>query len=63
MQYTDEPFGNTTLSGSDTIAYTGREMDATGPCLYFYRARYYAPILQRFVSEDPSRELSRRQIF
>ena len=29
----------------------GRELDATG--LDFYRARYYSPTLQRFVSEDP----------
>jgi len=53
-QYTYEPFGNTTLSGSTTtnsFAYTGRELDATG--LYFYRARYYNPALQRFISEDP----------
>ncbi len=30
---------------------TGRENDSTG--LYFYRARYYSPTLQRFISEDP----------
>jgi RHS repeat-associated protein len=30
---------------------TGRENDATG--LYFYRARYYSPTYQRFVSQDP----------
>lgn len=30
--------------------YTGRENDGTG--LYFYRARYYSPTLQRFASED-----------
>ena len=53
-QYTFDPFGNTTPSGSSTtnsFAYTGRELDATG--LYFYRARYYSAGLQRFVSEDP----------
>ncbi|WP_157835386.1 RHS repeat-associated core domain-containing protein, partial [Xanthomonas sp. SHU 166] len=31
--------------------YTGRERDASG--LYYYRARYYAPSLGRFLSEDP----------
>ena len=31
--------------------YTGRENDETG--LYFYRARYFDPVLKRFVSEDP----------
>ncbi len=53
-QYTFEPFGNTSITGTSTtnsFAYTGRELDATG--LYFYRARYYNPQLQRFVSEDP----------
>lgn len=52
--YTFEPFGNTTVAGSSTtnsFAYTGRELDASG--LYFYRARYYSPLLQRFISEDP----------
>ncbi len=54
-QYTFEPFGNTTQSGSSTtnsFAYTGRELDAGN--LYFYRARYYNPQLQRFISEDPA---------
>lgn len=54
--YTYEPFGATTTSGAATtssFAFTGRESDATG--LYFYRARYYHPVLQRFVSEDPLR--------
>ena len=53
-QYTYEPFGNATLtSGSSTnpYEYAGRENDGTG--LYYYRARYYSPTLQRFVSEDP----------
>jgi len=54
-QYTFEPFGNTTVSGAATtnsFAYTGRELDGTG--LDFYRARYYNPQLQRFISEDPA---------
>ena len=52
--YTYEPFGNTTISGSSGNPYqfTGRENDGTG--LYFYRARYYSPTLQRFVEQDPS---------
>jgi len=52
--YTFESFGNTTVTGASStngFAYTGRELDATG--LYYYRARYYHPQLQRFVSEDP----------
>jgi len=53
-QYTYEPFGNTTVSGpasTNAFQYTGRENDGTG--VYFYRARYYSPIYQRFISEDP----------
>lgn len=54
--YTFEPFGNVTTTGAVTtnsFAFTGRELDPTG--LYFYRARYYSPSLQRFISEDPIR--------
>lgn len=52
-QYTYEPFGQTTVSGSassNASQYTGRDNDGTG--LLYYRARYYSPTLQRFVSED-----------
>jgi len=55
-QYTFEPFGNTSVTGAATtssFAYTGRELDAGN--LYYYRARYYNPSLQRFMSEDPIR--------
>jgi RHS repeat-associated protein len=53
-QYTFDPFGNTTASGAsstNSYEYTGRENDGTG--VYFYRARYYSPTLQRLISEDP----------
>jgi len=51
--YSYEPFGKTTEMGSTTNAlqYTGRENDGTG--LYYYRARYFSPIRQRFITEDP----------
>lgn len=52
--YTYEPFGQTGSGGaasSNPSQYTGRENDGTG--LYYYRARYYSPTLQRFISEDP----------
>jgi RHS repeat-associated protein len=52
--YTYEPFGRSQSSGSgsDTpYRFTGREEDL--PNLYYYRARYYAPGRQRFLSEDP----------
>jgi RHS repeat-associated protein len=51
--YTYEPFGKTTVSGasSNTFQYTGRENDGTG--LAYYRARYYASSLSRFLNEDP----------
>jgi RHS repeat-associated protein len=54
--YTYDPFGNVTVSGEasdNPFQYTGREDDGTG--LYYYRARYYSPELQRFISEDPMR--------
>jgi RHS repeat-associated protein len=53
-QYTYEPFGVTTQTGSASTSsykYTGREDDGSG--LYYYRARYYSPRLQRFIAEDP----------
>ena len=53
-EYTYEPFGRTTVTGvsnTNPFQYTGRENDGTG--LYYYRARYYHPGLQRFISEDP----------
>jgi RHS repeat-associated protein len=54
--YSFDPFGNTTTGGaanSNTFTYTGRELDAANLNLYYYRARYYNPALQRFISEDP----------
>jgi RHS repeat-associated protein len=53
-QYTYEPFGKASTSGTsstNTTQYTGRENDGNG--LFYYRARYYSPSLQRFISEDP----------
>jgi len=53
-QYTYEPFGSTTVSGESTgnsFQFTGRENDSGS--IYFYRARYYAGQLARFVDEDP----------
>jgi RHS repeat-associated protein len=51
--YTYQPFGKTTPSGTNasTFQFTGRENDGTG--LYYYRARYYSSLYQRFIAEDP----------
>jgi RHS repeat-associated protein len=51
--FTYGAFGLTTSMGSSSnpFQYTGRENDGTG--LYYYRARYYSPLLQHFISEDP----------
>jgi RHS repeat-associated protein len=52
--YLYDPFGNIAVSGqasSNPYQFTGRENDGTG--LDYYRARYYSPTTQRFVSQDP----------
>jgi len=52
--YAYSPYGEAQVLGDDEgnpIQYTARENDQTG--LYFYRARYYDPVLKRFISEDP----------
>jgi RHS repeat-associated protein len=52
--YTYDPFGNVTVSGSanaNPYQFTGRENDGNG--LYLYRARYYSPVFQRFIAQDP----------
>ncbi len=52
--YTYQPFGATTAAGAanaNSYQFTGRESDGTG--LYYYRARYYSPTSQRFISQDP----------
>ena len=40
-----------TVETNNPYGYTGREVDADD--LYYYRARYYDPRIQRFISEDP----------
>lgn len=52
-QYQYDPYGKTTVTGdgSNPFRYTAREQDAQD--LYYYRARYYDPMMERFVSEDP----------
>ncbi len=46
--------GNTTVTGiasDSSYQFTGRENDGDG--LDYYRARYYNPIWERFIQEDP----------
>jgi RHS repeat-associated protein len=53
--YTYEPFGNVTVSPSETntnsYQFTGRESDGMG--VLYYRARYYSSLYQRFIGQDP----------
>jgi RHS repeat-associated protein len=52
--YSYDPFGDTTATGAASAnpsQYTGRENEGNG--LYYLRARYYSPLLGRFISEDP----------
>jgi RHS repeat-associated protein len=51
--YAYSPYGETTVLGPDEgnpLQYTGRENDGTG--LYYYRARYFDPLVKAFLSED-----------
>jgi RHS repeat-associated protein len=53
-EYGYDPYGGQSATGeasTNGFTYTGRENDGTG--LMYYRARYYSPTLQRFISEDP----------
>jgi len=53
-EYDYQPFGKSTSTGTPTpnpYSFTGREDDGTG--LMYYRARYYHPVLGRFIGEDP----------
>jgi RHS repeat-associated protein len=53
--YTYGAYGETAETppgaSSNLIKYTGREQDTAG--LYYYRNRYYSPLTDRFLSEDP----------
>jgi RHS repeat-associated protein len=53
-EYSYQPFGATTLTGTDggnPTRYVGREDDGSGQ--YYNRARYYSTTDQRFLSQDP----------
>lgn len=52
--YKYDPFGTATVTGEtgNPFQFTGRENDP-GTGLMYYRARYYHPKTQRFISEDP----------
>jgi RHS repeat-associated protein len=53
--YTYDPFGAVTSSGAasgNPFQYTGLQNDATG--LDYFRARYYSPTQDRFISQDPA---------
>lgn len=64
-EYTYEAFGRTTILGnssSSSYQYTGRENDGTG--LYYYRARFYHPALQRFIVNPlPSEQRKGNNLF
>jgi RHS repeat-associated protein len=52
--YTYEPFGAATTNGivsSNPVQFMAREDDSAS--LLYYRARYYSPVKQRFIAEDP----------
>lgn len=50
--YAYSSFGESTILSGTTFGYTGQRYDAeTG--LYYYKARYYSPVLGRFLQPDP----------
>jgi RHS repeat-associated protein len=51
--YSYAPYGEASKTGSDdtSFQFTGRENDGASG-LYYYRARYFSPEFNRFVSED-----------
>jgi RHS repeat-associated protein len=53
--YTPYGLNPSTADAGSAFQYAGRESDASG--LIYMRARYYAPNLASFISEDPAREL------
>ncbi|MCG8506346.1 MAG: hypothetical protein MI755_17210 [Sphingomonadales bacterium] len=51
-QFVYSPYGENDDSSGNPFRYTGRYLDAeTG--LYYYRARYYSPVIGRFLQTDP----------
>lgn len=60
-QYLYDPYGSQLSSSSplsgNPFTYTGREDDQTG--LLYYRARYYDPQLEVFISQDPMGDAQR----
>jgi RHS repeat-associated protein len=53
VTYSYDAYGAGTASTRDNnpFQFAGRENDETG--LYYYRARYYSPYMQRFIQSDP----------
>jgi RHS repeat-associated protein len=45
------PFGEQLNETEERYTYNGKELDETG--LYYYGARYYDPVIGRFVTRDP----------
>ncbi|MBU7022497.1 MAG: PD40 domain-containing protein, partial [Theionarchaea archaeon] len=46
-----KPFGGQLNETEERYTYNGKELDETG--LYYYGARYYDPVIGRFISRDP----------
>jgi RHS repeat-associated protein len=53
--YQYEPYGSSSTSGTDgtPFQFAGRDNDGASG-LYYYRARYYSPTFERFISSDPA---------
>jgi len=66
-RYDYEPFGLTVraegvLAGQNVHKFTGKPED-TGTGLYYFGARYYDPVVGRFISQDPARQGSNWYVY
>ncbi|SAK39693.1 RHS repeat-associated core domain-containing protein [Caballeronia ptereochthonis] len=66
QQYSYDPYGNVTPNDTTTgftnpYQFTGREADTSA--LYYYRARYYSPMMGGYISEDPAEFLGGQLTF
>jgi RHS repeat-associated protein len=63
IQYFTAAYGSPSASSSyaNQVGFTGRWLDATG--MWYFRARYYEPVLGRFISRDPMGDVNGENLY